>query len=584
MTRKLTYNYNKEKISCTCIKCGKSCSRLCDLSRHLGKAHHITLEEYYCDVVNPGLVPNKCVVCGKNTSFDTVHLEYRKYCSQQCERVSVERGRLTSETLHTHDLSAIAKKRSITNLEKYGSACSIHCPEVTAKKIASIRKRYTEETGIDDPAVLETINNVSQLPSVKRSVHDTYVNMNADDKRCLVMRRMASKQKKYGDPFYTNRQKAFGKRKMTKPEKKLAEFLDHRNISYIHNYDCGTKNFDFAIFDGDRLAILVEIDGMWYHGLISDPDGRHVHGETDFRRFSNVPDGVKFVVCDENRIDECFAEMMRVFNMDYNAWIKEVIDSLPTEFPYPTYSDDRMRLDWKHLCEYETHGKRSFIGNSIISNFHPSIWEARVGHHMSPVQCWKDRSKLEKVVRNRSIYKSKLSSQQIATGFNVSKIAPKVSVFRATLAKDLVKKYLPNVSEVFDPFSGFSGRMLGVCATGKRYIGQDISKTHIDESNRIIEFLGLNQATVQQADVFKSTGKYESLFTCSPYKLKERWNDNETDLTCDQWIDVCLSRFDCKKYLFVVDHTEKYINNIVCTIGTISHITKTNEFVILIER
>ena len=35
------------------------------------------------------------------------------------------------------------------------------------------------------------------------------------------------------------------------------------------------------------------------------------------------------------------------------------------------------------------------------------------------------------------------------------------------------------------------------------------------------------------------------------------------DLNCDEWIDICLKNFKCKKYLFVVDNTEKYKNNII---------------------
>lgn len=583
-SRRNTCNKRTKDISYTCLECGRNHTRLCDLSAHLIRNHSTTLESYYIKHYEPELKPNICPVCGKPTGFVPFLLDYRKYCSSQCERHSVERGKLVSKSLRSQDLSESISRRKKTNLAKYGTTCSLHCPENTAKKIDSIRQRFTEETGITDQSVLETITNVSQLPSVKQQVHETYLNMDPDDKATMVSKRMATKLEKYGDPTYTNRQKAFQHRKWTKPESKLAKFLENRKFNFIHNYDCQGKNFDFAIFDGDKLVVLIEVDGLLYHGLMSDPDGKHVHGENDCRRFTCVPEGVKFIVCDENRVEECFAELMRVFDMDYEAWITELINSLPKEFPYPTYSDARLQTDWNHLLAYTGYNKNMHIGNSIVAHFHPSIWDSRVGNHLSPAACWKDRAKLEQVVRNRAIYKSTISSQQVANGFNVSKIAPKVSVFKPSLAKYLISEYLPDASVIFDPFSGFSGRMLGACALGKTYIGQDISDVHVDESNRIIQYLGLTTATVTCNDIFESSGEYDALFTCSPYRLKEHWNVRETDLNCDQWIDVCLNRFKCNRYLFVVDETEKYTDHIVYDIDNISHFSQNKEHVILITR
>ena len=53
--------------------------------------------------------------------------------------------------------------------------------------------------------------------------------------------------------------------------------------------------------------------------------------------------------------------------------------------------------------------------------------------------------------------------------------------------------------------------------------------------------------------------------------------------SCDDWIDLCLNNFNCKKYLFVVDDTIKYKNNIVYYINNKNHFYKNNEYVILID-
>jgi hypothetical protein len=124
--------------------------------------------------------------------------------------------------------------------------------------------------------------------------------------------------------------------------------------------------------------------------------------------------------------------------------------------------------------------------------------------------------------------------------------------------------------------------MLGCCSLGKKYIGQDINEEQVLYSNQIIDFLKLS-ATVIQKNIFESNGEYDCLFTCSPYGLKEIWNKEETNLSCDEWIDVCLNNFKCKKYLFVVDKTEKYEKNIVGEITNRSHFGSNTEKVVLIQ-
>ena len=167
----------------------------------------------------------------------------------------------------------------------------------------------------------------------------------------------------------------------------------------------------------------------------------------------------------------------------------------------------------------------------------------------------------------------------------MAKIAPKISVFKPLLAQNLIEKYLYSVNEIFDPFSGFSGRMIGSENAKKKYVGQDIHEKHVKESNEIIKYKNYKNSTVIVKDIFKDQGgKYESLFTCPPYGGKEHWNKNndEIEKSCDEWIDICLEKYKCKKYMFVVDKTEKYKNYIVEKIENKSHFGSNFEYVILI--
>src|SRR5574344_2405861 len=168
-------------------------------------------------------------------------------------------------------------------------------------------------------------------------------------------------------------------------------------------------------------------------------------------------------------------------------------------------------------------------------------------------------------IKNCLIFFHQFNNRTLLEALNNSKKLPKVSVFSPVTAKYLVDKYYHEEKSIFDPFSGFSGRMLGVCSLGKVYIGSDLSASVVKESNQIINFLSLS-AHVSQKNVkdYRRTEKLPVLFTCSPYGLKETWNnENQDDYTCDEWISQCLVHCNCDSYLFVVDKTEKYKRNIV---------------------
>ena len=176
-------------------------------------------------------------------------------------------------------------------------------------------------------------------------------------------------------------------------------------------------------------------------------------------------------------------------------------------------------------------------------------------------------------------------SSDIIQGFNVTLKAPKVSVFSPTLGKSLIEKYLSDCETIVDPFSGFSGRMIGVSNCGKTYVGFDINEDHVKESNEIISYKKFKNCTVSVRDVLSDYDKesYDALFTCPPYFDKEIWGSESEFHTCDEWVEVCLRKFNCGVYLFVVDFTDKYKDNIAEELITKSHFGMRKELVLKIN-
>ena len=356
--------------------------------------------------------------------------------------------------------------------------------------------------------------------------------------------------------------------------------------------------WDYGIYDtDDKLVMVVDIDGEMYHGVRFDYDGNWSREYLDESRSLSVPDGIKIFIIPEGTFTKSFELMLQTLIQNYDDYVDEMFKMYRTMgFPDIEYSDNELRASYNQLISLDCNDKMYYdisintrAGDKIIQNYHKSIYRAHRKGKISPYEAWQNDDMLRQCIKNRIVYQTYLNPKKILQGFNISRIAPKVSVFSAGRARLLINKYLSDYDTIFDPFSGFSGRLLGAVSLEKRYIGQDISDIHVAESNQIIDFLNSNRynviAEVHQADSSVTTGTYQCLFTCPPYSDKEVWLDVPVDLrTCDDWIDICLKNYNCKRYLFVVDKTEKYKDNIAYELRNRSHVTDNIEYVICIDR
>lgn len=254
-----------------------------------------------------------------------------------------------------------------------------------------------------------------------------------------------------------------------------------------------------------------------------------------------------------------------------------------------TYTSDFLDLfKLRQPFPYIDHIRNVNNDYDIIRYFHKSIYEASKTGYLSPFEAWQNKDLVLRSALNRLQYVGNCKPETVIRGFSVARIAPKVSVFKSSLVETLVKKYLRTSETIFDPFSGFSGRMLGAVRCNKRYIGQDLNEKHVRESNEIINFKQLQNCMIIQQDILKDSKKTfqnTSLFTCPPYADKEFWTKDRSEVTktCDEWITLCLEKYKCDRYLFVVDQTNIYKDKIVEYLGNQNGLFKRSpEIVILI--
>jgi hypothetical protein len=492
----------------------------------------------------------------------------------QAEEIKEKCKQIKKEKYDDENFNNI-KKCKETNLQRYGVVCTLQEEKTKEKAKKTIKEKY----GVD---------HIMQSKEIQDKVQKTLKEKYGGKLEKITEKIQQTMLNRYGvkSPIHIPeiRKKILGNKGPSKPEKKLYELLKNRKFNFQTEYLLNNHHFDFAVFDNENnLKVLIDIDGTYFHGLQSDYDGKHVQGYNDCKRFLKVPENVKFIVCDEHNIEECINELFNVFNVSYNKWLKNIFNSLPKDFPYITYTKKRLFNDYNKLIIFDSKAYYNrYLSLSSILQFHKSIWDCHVKNKPSPYEAWNNKKLLIKCIKNRFIYKSNLSTQNILNGFSVCKLAPRISLFSPSLAKYLINLYLNEYDTIFDPFSGYSGRMLGACSLGKKYIGQDINEITINESKQIINFHNLNAELKVQNILSDKKSKYDCLFTCPPYGDKENWNQKIENKSCDEWIDVCLQNYKCEKYLFVVDKTEKYQKNIIQELRINSHLNIIKEYVILI--
>lgn len=259
------------------------------------------------------------------------------------------------------------------------------------------------------------------------------------------------------------------------------------------------------------------------------------------------------------------------------------------------------------IKEWDTlvNSDKNWTYSNIVKRFHSSILLANKAGDMSPYNRWEliksDIQQFRKLFENRLKYNKTFITNGLpkdgiiplhiyAQGINVMRWSPEVSYFKPSTARNIIKDHLNEYDIIFDPFSGYSGRMLGTLACDKKYCGNDISNLVINESNEIYKWLSsmykLPDVYMSCADVHTYTGTFPCLFTCPPYGDIEQWPGVEkTNTTCDEWIDVCLNNFTCDTYVFVTDDKiSKWKTHIVGTIENKSHFGTNIEYIVKIYR
>ena len=269
-------------------------------------------------------------------------------------------------------------------------------------------------------------------------------------------------------------------------------------------------------------------------------------------------------------------------------------------------------------CNTEIKNLRDGIKNNkanskTIIKFHSSMRFANRKNCFSPYDYWQllkeDKELFKKFYENRLRCSDWFNEKQgknfhylhegyvpefiYGIGLSTSRKAPFVSYFKPALAKNLILKHLNNFNTIFDPCSGYSGRLIGSLCAGKNFIGYDINDVTIQESTQLYNYIkplfSNLTCNLHVKDSLNTEQEFDCMLTCTPYENIEEWIDSKgnkitSKMNCDDWIDKLTQNFKCKKYVFVTDgNIKKYKDNIVEELENTSHFGKNKEYVVVIN-
>lgn len=442
------------------------------------------------------------------------------------------------------------RERLIRIANEYRESMSEEDKQEWARKSSENVKRYWENLTPED-------REAKVAYSIQK--HDEFLNSLTEHERREFYARI------FESASYPNKtnvlfEKEFNECDLLKGYKFVPEYKV-RGPGFYHRWDYVIINRD------DRIVAVVDLDGIFYHADKYDYDGTHSVEKIDSRRWMTVPDEVKVFIITGNDQRAGFDRMVNLISLPYSEYIDKLfIECRTIPFPVPSYSQPTLLRMWERFkkfdasiyADYPVDDKK---GAKIIEHFHPSIYRAHMKGNISPFDVWHNDNMLKEAIKKHTIFQSYLNKNKMLQGFNVASVGTRVSVKSPALIKSMLYHYSSSFDEIFDPFMGFGEIMLATLGSNKRFIGQDISDISYKENTDMLEFLrdhGDIDASISICDSSITTGDYECLFTCVPSGNEEYLDVRPDGRSSDDWIDICLKNYKCKRYVFIVETTEKY--------------------------
>lgn len=222
-------------------------------------------------------------------------------------------------------------------------------------------------------------------------------------------------------------------------------------------------------------------------------------------------------------------EWLTLSDEDKSRWVSEIHTILShAPFPYPEIPDNHQRelertRDLKLNVVDGWLRPWSPVGNNLCSPFFPNRYKAQWKGARSAFEAWHREKILRWAIRFQLDQGDPVLPHRVLRAITMQHRTP--SVFRPTVARWVYETYCPTGGSVWDPCSGYGGRLLGAHLAGVKYTGTDVDPETVAGNRELAKFLGSTAQVVQcPAEVFTPPGDLDLVFTSPPYFDRERYS------------------------------------------------------------
>lgn len=217
-----------------------------------------------------------------------------------------------------------------------------------------------------------------------------------------------------------------------------------------------------------------------------------------------------------------------------DAAVASALQSLQGKpFPYPSPPDPKeaqaclakLRKIRQTLEGPRIH-PRSVTGNALCRRYFPNLYTARRKGHPTAVEAWQDPVELEKAVRTQVRAGHPTTPDRVLRALTFHHHLP--AVFRPAFARFVYERYCKPGDQVWDPCSGWGGRLMGAAAAGVRYFGTDIEPETVKGNLKLAQDLEYAATVVHESALTATVpSPVKLVFTSPPYFDVEQYSDRD---------------------------------------------------------
>ena len=227
-----------------------------------------------------------------------------------------------------------------------------------------------------------------------------------------------------------------------------------------------------------------------------------------------------------------------LYSAEYKLELLDVLTNMFQSKGFPEFVFDISKFS----IDSVTRGKVTFDNNSLVissvgwsgqpfcTSLYRHRFEAKYGNNPSIREAFDNYTHLRSAIKYQLDWGDPIEPNRVLKALSAKHKTP--TNFSPVLARWLVDRYCEQGGTIFDPCSGYGGRLLGSLASNLnvKYIGHDIEPLTIDSGKAMVARLGSTRAELRvQAMESGDFPNSDMILTCPPYYNREVYGKSSVE-------------------------------------------------------